>query len=780
MQSNAYMKRICSWIAVVVTSLVAAQAVAQVEVPESAYAEGAVDDGDPRVETRLIADAQEVKAGDEIRVGVLFDLDPEWHVYWRNSGEAGLATRTEFGGDALEIGELQWPAPHVFDMSDEVTTFGYGEQVLFFAPATVDKSADGQLEVTAKVDYLACKVECIPGNGTMTRTLSVGDSSEPEDATIVALFDEFESRVPVAPSSLGIDVDVQYSQKPIRPGDEIRAAVGLTYCEQKTDDCKAYEIDFDDRTYAMIPDDTAGVDWTVVALRAHPTVARGQVLDLEGAASANAPTGDERFSGVVHLKGPDGESHAILIDEPIARGKRGAPVEELSPTLIETAAFDDAVGDDDPAASARASGEQPAAPSKRRADPVALWYALVLAFVGGLILNLMPCVFPVLAIKVTSFTQVVHKSKATILSHGAAYTGGIVGSMMALGLVVVGMRTAGRQVGWGFQFQEPLFIVALCAILVLFALNLFGVFEVSVAATDLADKADETHGLRRSFLEGVLAVVLATPCSAPFLGTAVGFALASSAATILGVFFVLGLGLAAPFVVLTLSPGWAKILPRPGNWMNVLKQLLGFALLGTVIWLFWILGGVVGANGLVQLLIFLSVLAMCAWFYGMVQYKYEGVKKLGVAVLALAVVAGTGVYVLDFDAARAAKASQKPGPTAEGDIEWKPWTESAVQAELEKGRVVFVDFTADWCITCKVNERTIITSDDVKQAVADNDVTMFKADWTEPDERIRAKLSEFGKGGVPMYLVYRPGRAENPEVLPEVLTKDIVISSLTD
>ena len=280
-----------------------------------------------------------------------------------------------------------------------------------------------------------------------------------------------------------------------------------------------------------------------------------------------------------------------------------------------------------------------------------------LAFGGGLILNLMPCVFPVLAIKVTSFTNVVHESKSTILSHGAAYTGGIVGSMLALGLVVVGLRTAGKQVGWGFQFQEPLFIVALCVILVLFALNLFGVFEVSVGATDLADKAEHAHGLRRSVMEGILAVVLATPCSAPFLGTAVGFALASSAATILAVFAMLGFGLAAPFVVLTLSPGWAKILPRPGTWMVVLKQLLGFALLGTVIWLFWILGQTVGVDGLVQLLIFLSVVALAAWFYGTIQYKYEGGAKIAMTSLALVALAATGFYVLDFENARASKAS---------------------------------------------------------------------------------------------------------------------------
>jgi thiol:disulfide interchange protein DsbD len=758
------------------TMLWSASAGAEIEVPESAYAEGAHDDGDPRVETRLITDVEQAAPGEQIRVGVVFDLDPDWHVYWRNSGEAGLATQVEFSSPNADFGALQWPAPHVFDMSDEVTTFGYGEQVVFFAPATVSEDASGTVEITAAVDYLACKVDCIPGNGEMTRTIGVAEKRAAATSKVVELFDEYKARVPVSPESLGIDVEVEYSQKPIRPGDTVRAALGLTYCARESDDCKAYEVEFDDRTYAMIPDDTSGVTWTVAAIRPHPTAARGHVLDLKGEASANQPSGDERFSGVVHLEGPKGASHAILVDAAIPRGDRDAPVEKLSPTLIETAGIDDSGDDGQESASAATSKPEP----RPAGEPIALWYALLLAFGGGLILNLMPCVFPVLAIKVTSFTKMVHKSRRTILSHGAAYTGGIVGSMLALGLVVVGLRTAGKQVGWGFQFQEPLFIVALCAVLVLFALNLFGVFEVSVAATDLADKAEQSHGLRRSFMEGILAVVLATPCSAPFLGTAVGFALASSAATILTVFAVLGLGLAAPFVVLTLSPGWAKVLPKPGNWMNVLKQLLGFALLGTVIWLFWVLGNVVGANGLVQLLIFLSVLSLGAWFFGKVQYKYEGIKKVGVAALALAVVAGTGVYVLDFEASRAAMASEQPRKAAEGEIDWQPWTEEAVQAELAKGRVVLVDFTADWCITCKVNERTILSSDEVKKAVADNNVAMFKADWTEPDERIRAKLSEFGKGGVPMYLVYHPDRAQNPKVLPEVLTKDIVISSLSD
>jgi thiol:disulfide interchange protein DsbD len=741
------------------------------DVPDSAYGEGAVDGDNPRVETRLLVDQSQVKPGAKLRVGVLYTLDPDWHVYWRNSGDAGLSTDTDFSSENTTFGELQWPAPHVFvDPGGEVYTFGYSDQVLFFADATVAETASGKLTLDAEVDYLACKIECIPGNSKLTRTLPVATQSTPANKGVLSLFDAARTSVPVSPDEVSIGVEAAFSRDAMRPGDEFRAAVALDFCPDGGDDCRPYQVAYQHRKYALIPDSTAQATLEVVGVQAHPRAEQGQILQLKGRAAASEPRDDERLSGIVHLERDDGQRIALLIDEAFPRSPEGAETVAVTNPLLGEPLGD---LDEQTPTLAAADGATPANSPKR--EPVVLWKALMLAFLGGMILNLMPCVFPVLAIKVSSFAQVVHESKTHILSHGLAYTAGIVSSLLTLALVVIGLRAAGTQVGWGFQFQEPLFIVALCAILVLFALNLFGVFEVSVAPSELADKTRQATGVRRSFGEGVLAVILATPCSAPFLGTAVGFALASSAATILAIFLMLGLGLAAPFVLLTLIPGAAKILPKPGAWMNVLKEVLGFALLGTVIWLAWILGQMTGVDGVVQTLICLSALALGAWFFGKIQYRVHGAKKWLVTLVAIAAVGAVGSYVLELDRTPKTGTDQ---PVAAGEIDWQRWSEEAVQAELDAGNIVFVDFTADWCITCKANERTIIDTDRVKKTIADNDVVTFKADWTNPDERIRKKLAEYGKGGVPMYLVYRPEQPKNPQVLPELLTVDLVVGAL--
>lgn len=751
------------------TLLVSSAALAAPDVPDSAYGEGAVDGDDPRVETRLLVDASQVKPGDTVRVGVLYTLDPEWHVYWRNSGDAGLSTDTDFSSEQATFGELQWPAPRVFvDQAGEVYTFGYSDQVLFFTNATVSEAASGEFTVRAEVDYLACKVECIPGNSTLERTVALGEAMSAAPDAVNALFEQAQKNLTETEGEVGIAVDAVFSQEPIRPGDEFRAAIALDYCPNRAEDCEPYRVVYDQRKYAFIPDATAQAKVEVVGIRSHPEAEHAQILEIAGRAGPNEPKDGERLSGVIHLERDDGEKVELRVDEPLPRGPSGVEVEEIDSPLLGAVAG---------AVSAAPEGDDPASggkSSKSGSEPIAWWNALLLAFVGGMILNLMPCVFPVLAIKVSSFTQLVHESKKSILSHGLAYTGGVVGSLLTLALIVVGLRAAGTQVGWGFQFQEPLFIAVLCAILVLFALNLFGVFEVSVAPNELADKTHQATGLRRSAAEGVLAVVLATPCSAPFLGTAVGFALASSAWTIIAIFVMLGLGLAAPFVVLTLTPGAARLLPKPGAWMGILKEVLGFALIGTVVWLFWILGQMTGADGIVQLIIFLGGLALWAWFFGKIQYRFEGVRKWLMTLAAALVVAGIGWYVLDFERQQAASGQT----AAAGDIQWRKWTEAAVQEELETGNIVFVDFTADWCITCKVNERTIIDTQAVKAAIADNGVVTFKADWTNPDERIRKKLAEYGKGGVPMYLVYHPEHPNEPQVLPEVLTVDLLVEAL--
>ncbi|MCI0570193.1 MAG: thioredoxin family protein, partial [Myxococcaceae bacterium] len=404
-------------------------------------------------------------------------------------------------------------------------------------------------------------------------------------------------------------------------------------------------------------------------------------------------------------------------------------------------------------------------PSAGGAPGVAL--AFVLAFLGGALLNLMPCVFPVLALKVFSFLKLVGGGRRRAAGHAAAYTLGIEASLLVLALAVLAVRAAGAQVGWGFQFQEPLFVAAVSAVLVVFALNLFGVFTVGGDAAQLTAGVERTDGWMRSAGEGVLAVVLATPCSAPFLGSAVGFALAQPAWVVLGVFLALGLGLAAPFVVLVLVPQGARRLPKPGAWMERGKQLLGFALLGTAAWLVWVLGRLSGVDGVGRLLAFLVVVGLGTWLWGLAQ---QG-RGWALRAVALALVVGSAAVTLRFAPAPEARGAA----LAEG---WQPYSEAVLAEGLAAGRPVFVDFTADWCLTCKYNERTVLAAPAVREAFARSRAVLLVVDYTRRDARIGEMLARHGRAGVPLYLLYRPEQEDAPEVLPELLTEERVLEAL--
>lgn len=694
--------------------------------PEGSHTVGAIEDGDPRVEAHLIVDQLSVSVGGTLRAAVVFEIDPDWHIYWRNSGEAGLSTEVEFQSDNVSFGPLNWAAPRPFlDPAEIVATFGFSDAVLLWASGTVDAEATGTLTVTATVDYLACKVECIPGSGTLRRTVKIG-ASEPSDEA--RWFTVAADQMARSTASEGVLTSLEiHSENGLA-----KAVLGL-----RCSDCELEVIQPVAR-YALMPDEGRNVLWKTTSVKRNGPETS---LSLEGEINADGVRGPCSVRGVVWVR-KDGVAVPLEIDQPYA-------CEALTGN---TANF--------------AGTEQPL--PKPPTEPVSLWYALLLAFIGGMILNLMPCVFPVLAVKVFAFVKLAHEEKSQVLSHSVAYTAGVVGTMLSLAIVVVGLKMAGTQVGWGFQFQEPLFVALLSAILVLFAMNLFGAFEVMFS---VQQKKAAEHTLGRSAGEGVLAVVLATPCSAPFLGTAVGFALAASPATVFAIFGMLGLGLAFPFVVLTMVPGWTRVLPKPGEWMLVFKQILGFALLGTVVWLVWILGQSVGVTGATMLLIFLLTVAIAAWAFGRVQFATAG-RKWAVILIASCLVMGTGFFTLRFPAAQTAV-------SVVADDGWEPWSHERVAKEQELENVVFVDFTADWCITCKVNESTVLVSDEVEAAFKAHNVVKLKGDWTRRDEEIRKVLESYGKGGVPLYLVYGPG-APDGTLLPELLTSKIVVDALQE
>jgi thiol:disulfide interchange protein/DsbC/DsbD-like thiol-disulfide interchange protein len=702
-----------------------------------ARAEGAFDSGDPRVEARLLVHPDD-RGGRVQRVGVLFQLDPGWHLYWRNPGETGIATVLDFELEGGRVGPIAWPAPRAFgEAGDLFTAYGYEDRVLLTAEAELDGADLRGRRLRARADLLVCETECIPATLLLERQLP-GAASDPDaDARDRELFREAAASLPVPPAAWGATLEATSSPRTLRPGEPFEAAIRVHPCAAPGSpaDCA---LEPAAGSTVFFPELLPGVDELEVAgvepeASTRPSDGGGFRIQLRGRAASASGPGPARLRGVLALRTPDGSSRALEVDLPFL------------------------------AASAAAR------PGAARSFAALLG----LAFLGGLLLNLMPCVLPVLAIKVCSLAELAQRSRREVLLHGAAYAGGILSSLSALAGAVVALRHAGRAVGWGFQFQEPVFLAAVSTVLLVFALNLFGVFEIRFHGGGLANLGHEATGARRSFFEGLLAVVLATPCSAPFLGTAVGFAFAASAPAIFAIFGAIGLGLAAPFVAVSLVPAWRWIVPRAGVWMLKLRAGLGFALLASVVWLLWIAGRSFGGDGVSALLAFLLAVAFATWVFGQVQATDRAaLARVAAAGLAALVVGG---HVALVDAISLSQGAEASGPAAE--LAFAP---ERVQEALREGRPAFVYFTADWCLTCKVNERLVLEDERVRSELQRLGFAVFAADWTQRDDAIRAELARFGKAGVPLYLVYRPDAPDAPDVLPELLSVERLLTALRD
>jgi thiol:disulfide interchange protein DsbD len=663
------------------------------------------------VHATLVSDVTQVEPGGAFRLGVQLQMARGWYVYWKNPGEAGLASEVVWDAPRTSFEPIRWPAPEVHRSPDgSITSYGYSGEVVLSAPARAAPDLDRPLTVVATAEVLVCATQCIPARLELTRVLGVG--ARQVDASGAALLDAAEARVPRPPSAAGLRVNVRRTTAFV-PGQPFEGELTV----ERADGSPVPLAPVD----AFVPDRLPGI-LTVQGLPG----GSGR-LRLWGKAAPHPASTPPRIAGVVALAA----GGALEVSAPL----------ELPPGLA-------------PHRAAPSAPVQAAAPG--------LGWILLLAFLGGVLLNAMPCVFPVLALKTYGFTRTVHADHGSIRAHALAYTGGILASLLALAAAVLALRAAGHAIGWGFQFQEPLFVAALSAVVLLFALNLLGVFELtppSHGTGTLVAAVDHSHGPLRSAGEGALAVVLATPCSAPLLGTAVGFAFAASAPVVLAVFAAVGLGLAAPFCALVLIPGLRSRLPRPGAWMVRGKQLLGFALLGTAVWLVSILGSLAGVDGVVRLLAFLVVVALAAWSWG--AWRLRPVLAGG-----LLLVGATAVLALRF------------APAPEQAAGREAWSDEAVARFLRQGRPVLVDFTADWCLSCKFNERTVLGSEQVQSAVARTRAQLLVADWTRRDAAIAGKLLAHGRAGVPMYLVYSPARPDQPEILPELLTAETVVSAL--
>lgn len=678
-------------------------------------------------EAELVAAVDAIVPGQPLSVGLVIRHDPHWHTYWRVPGDSGLPTTINWQLPAgFTAGPIEWPVPKRLPIGP-LMNFGYeGELLLPVQISVPAELAPGQtVTIKARGDWLICREVCIPGGADLQLALPVRAAAAP--SRFAPLFDSTRAQIPrpatLQAASATIDGGrIRLAYKPAQP---VRTLEFFPLDESRIEPAAA-------QTLRVEADGTALYLTAAQPLAAEFTRLRG-VLVANGGPAA-------RDSG-----GWAGE-----IDVPLAAGV--VPVVAAAP------------------AAAIGAGEA--------AAPTSFWIALVGAFVGGLILNLMPCVFPVMSLKLVGLMQ--HERAdaeaghphASLRAHGLAFAAGVVLCFVLLAALLIGLRAAGAQLGWGFQLQTPWVIAALLLLFFVIGLNLIGAFEF-VAGVALASGGPgrwmRSNPLGGSFATGLLAVIVASPCTAPFMGAALGYAITQPAPTALSVFAMLGVGMATPYLALTWMPALLQRLPRPGVWMLRFKQVMAFPMFATCVWLVWVLAQQVGVDALALVLVGLVLAAFAAWAYGLAQAGSSAWRWVALATVPLALYA-----VFAGTLPGSAPAPGERAAAAAGD--WQPWSRATQEAQTAAGRPVFVDFTAAWCVTCQVNKRLVLSSDAVREAFARHGVTMLRADWTNRDDEITRELARFNRSGVPLYVLY--DRRGAPRVLPELLTERTVLDAL--
>ena len=694
----------------------------------------------PHVEVELVADVDSIRPGEPFDAGLRFLLEKDWHVYWSNPGDSGLAPHLRWKvPEGTTAGELQWPHPHRIAIGPLVN-YGYEGEILL--PVRVTPSAGlragDTLTLAARADWLVCREDCVPGQTDLTLPLPVRDAA-PLRSQWAPLFDATRALLPrQAP---GIKVEALRHQG--------RLELRLTSA-----DGGPVLAGRQPGTLSFFPSDPGLIE--NAADQPLTFAPDALTLALEQSHQRREPV--ERLRGtLVAYPGfaPDA-APALAVDVALR--------DAVSPSIVSSVTT--------LAAHAQASAAPVAPPA------LSLGLALGLAALGGLLLNFMPCVFPVLSIKIFDFVRQASGRPATLRRHGYAYAAGVLLSFWVLAGLLLALRAGGQGLGWGFQLQSPAFVVVMIFLLVALGLSLLGLFDVGLGLTALAGRVRQGEGLAGSFATGVLATVIATPCTAPFMGPALGFALTLAAPSALLVFTALGVGMALPYVVLCLAPGWVRLLPRPGAWLETFKQLMAFPLLATAVWLTWVLGQQAGVDAILGTLSGLLLLTLALWLRARFASleRPPRTRRLVQALALLLACAGlaTGLLVRGNDGARVASAA---GERDLYGIAWRDYSDATLAELRAAGTPVFVDFTAAWCLTCKVNEHVVFSSAEIRDAFASRDVAMLRADWTSRDDEITRALASFGRSGVPLYVLYGAS-GSTPQVLPSVLTRGIVLAAL--
>ncbi|MFO1359130.1 protein-disulfide reductase DsbD family protein [Plasticicumulans sp.] len=669
----------------------------------------------PRATVTLVADHDTVAPGQRLDFGLRQRLAPHWHTYWKNPGDAGSPPQIELQlPEGASAGPIRWPGPERMPVGP-AQSFGYSDAIVLPFTVTVPAAArpGTRFTVEAEADWVVCEKECIPEQGRFRLELPVAATPVPAGGEVADSFRAAEARMPQAPA---------WPARLQAEGGALLLEVDGAASGGTIKDAFWFPATWGLIDHAAVQAVSADV-WTG---RLQLALVRGQAFSPQAA-----------LDGVLALRRTSGTTSWYA----------------LTPAHAAAAAASDA-----PAAAAG----------------FAAWQAALYAFAGGLLLNLMPCVFPVLAIKAGALARLAGHGASAVRRSALAYTAGVLAALLALAGTLLALRAGGAALGWGFQFQSPPFVVLTLWLLFATGLNLSGVFEVGAGLAGRGQSLAGRPGHAGSFFTGLLAVVVATPCTAPFMAAALGAALAAPVPVALAIFVALGLGLALPYLLLALVPALAQRLPRPGAWMQRLREVLAFPMYAAAAWLLWVLAQLAGADALPVALGGALLIAFAGWLSGRAQSAGDGRGARIARGGALTAVLAAALLLPLLPAATPAGAPAAAGTTESAA---EPYSAARLAGLRAAGRPVFVNLTAAWCITCLVNERTTLSSDTVRAAFAAGGVAYLKGDWTRRDAAIGAYLASFGRDGLPFYAFYPAGGGE-PRLLPPVLSPALVVEAI--
>ena len=717
------------------------------------------------VEVELVSRSTAFVAGQATQIGLRLKHDKEWHTYWRNAGDSGLPTQFKYTlPSGVTVSAVQWPNPTRIGLADLANYSLEGELVIPVS-VQVPSNASGRMRIELLAQWLVCRDICIPGEAVLALDLPV---VKPGDALVASKFAPlFDEHTRNAPSGDAIKATVYVSQA----ANTVSLQLPLTGILQNTREPKTIEF-FPYTESWIVPTADQLVYQNTESMRielkqsltpATPDlnqplgiiVIDGKSVEVIATRSLSPPSSAPLFlttkiSHFIELKKGSGL---------LASASPGASLGNIAQSLPGGA----------PPQAALPQATLPTTDGQ----PVGFAIAMLFALIGGLLLNLMPCVFPVLGIKLLAFAQ----EPSQMRRHVLLFTFGILTTFVGLAAILFALRTAGEAVGWGFQMQSPLFVACLALLFTALGLNLSGVFELGTRVAQLGNSG-AAAGSRTTdssaFFAGVLAVVVATPCSAPLMGSALGYTLSQSAIEMFAVFLAMGMGLALPYILLAVWPALLARLPRPGAWMKTFKELLAFPMYLTTAWLIWVFGLQTSMDALFRLLCAVVLIGACLWLFG--RWQYSG-KKMGLATSVGAPLLAACAGLLAWNASHFAQpdlvAVQQ---TSKAAGQWANYSDQAVLDGLAQGRTVFVDFTAAWCISCQANKKLVLDTDETKKLFVQNNILTLRADWTKRDPVITAALAKLGRNAIPVYVVYRPG--SGADILPEVLSFGIVQAAI--